>query len=174
MTVLFTLRKKMLRDYLHFLFAFEDGSFSVFRTSDFGKLLCSLVKYSNLPVSQDQDENTVMLTLPISRPTANAKNYFLYFTKEDEAKLQDYLEVLFNIDLDRYYLKGLKLGYQQKEVIQTFIITRKLVGMIGDTERLKKRLYRDEQKLLKSASDQLLKKTYYRNHAIEYGTASCY
>lgn len=169
MTVLFTLRKKMLREYLHFLFALEDGSFSVFRTSDFGKLLCSLVKYSHVPVSQERDENAIYFTLPLSRPTANAKNYYLYFTKEDEAKLTDYLEVLFNIDFDRYYLKGVRSGYQQKDIIQAFIISRKLVGLIGDNERLKKRLYRDEQKTLKNVTDTLLKKAYYRNHAIQYG-----
>ncbi|HLT41737.1 MAG TPA: hypothetical protein VKZ95_03455 [Sphingobacteriaceae bacterium] len=174
MTVLFTLSKPMLREYLHYLFAYEDGSFSVFRGHDFGKLLCSLVQYSNLPVPQKITEHTIKLTLPISRPTANAPNYYLYYKKEDEAKLADYLEAIFNIDLDRYYLKGIKQGYQQKEVIQTFIISRKLVGLIGDNERLKKRLYRDEQKQLKQATDKLLKKVYYRHHQIEYGANYAY
>lgn len=169
MTVLLDIKKPMLREYLHYLFAFEEGSFSVFRKIDFGKLLCSMVQYSNLPIRHNENEHTVKFTLPISRPTANAKNYYLFYTKEDQAKLVDYLEVLFNIDLDSYYLSGQRQGFQQKDIIQNFIISRKLVGLIGDNETLKKRLYRKSLKDLENATEVLLKKAYYRNHVIEFG-----
>lgn len=170
MTVLLDIKKPMLREYLHYLFAFEEGSFSVFRKQDFGKLLCSLVQYSNLPIRHEETEHTVKLTLPIgSPPTTNARNYYLYYTKEDQAKLVDYLEVLFNIDLDSYYLSGQRQGFQQKEIIQNFIISRKLVGLIGDNETLKKRLYRKSLKDLEKATEVLIKKAYYRNHVIQFG-----
>lgn len=166
MIVLLKIKKPIFREYIHYLFALEDGSFSVFRKHDFGKMLCSLVSYSNMPIKEEVNEETLKFTLPISRATANAQNYHLYYSKEDEAKLNDYLEVIFNIDFDRYYLNGSRMGFMQKDIIHSFIISRKLTGLIGNNEMLKKRQYRSEKKILENRTEQLIKRAYYRNHAI--------
>ena len=105
--------------------------------------------------------------LPILLSTTSAypkaPHRFLYFTRDDITRINDLIEVLFNIDLDRYYLRGLKLGYLQREVIESFIIDRGLVTLLHDHETLKKRQQRSELALLRQHVDQLLKKARDRN-----------
>lgn len=167
MQVVLDIRKNLYRDYLNYLFLQDaNGQYHVTRNNDFGKLLCARVQYSELPVRKVVGDKTVMLQLPKSRPLANAKNHFLFYSKEDQEKINDELEVMFNIDFDRFYLQGLKLQMMQKDIIQSFILTRKLINLIGDNETLKKRQYRDELDNLKNLTNSLLKKADYRNSLI--------
>lgn len=168
MQVALEIRKALYRDYLNYLFSRDqEGRYIVTRGNDFGKLLCSRVQYSQLPVKKGQPgEKTIVLLLPSSRPLANARNHYLFYTKEDQEKIQDLLEVVFNIDFDRFYLQGCKMQMMQKDIIQSFIVTRKLVNLIGDNETLKKRQYRDELVTLKNLTSSLLKKADYRNSLI--------
>lgn len=165
------IKKELYRDYLNYLFPLSDGCYQVTRDNEFGKMLCSRVQYSSLPVKTEP--GTIRLQLPRSRPLANAGNYFLHYTKEDQAKLNDALDVLFHIDFDRYYLQGRKRNEMQKDIIQSFIITRKLVKLIGDNEMLKKRIYREEVENLKIVTEKLIKKAYYRNEYINNNDIPC-
>lgn len=163
-----SIKKDLYRDYLNYLFEFSGNIYIVSRHHDFGKLLCSLVKYSNIPVPAEKDAKGIIVQLPKSRPLATAANYYLYYTEEDQQKINDNIEVLFNIDFDRYYLEGCKQGMMQKDIIQSFVISRKLISMSIDTnETLKKRQYRDRIEILKKLSEQLNQKAYYRNRLIE-------
>lgn len=169
MHVKLDIRKALYRDYLHYLFEQDsNGTFLVVRNCDFGKLLCSRVQYSAQYLKHESTLNTVNFQLPKSRLLANAKNHFLYYSKEDSLKIQEYLEVLFNMDLDRYYLSGIKGGYMQKQIIQSFIVSRKLVKLVGDNETLKKRVYRDELENIKKRTEELFWKAYNRNERIDY------
>jgi len=163
-----SIKKDLYRDYLNYLFELSHNSYVVSRHHDFGKLLCSLVKYSSLPVVIEKDAKAISFLLPKSRPLATAGNYYLYYTEEDQQKLNDNLEVLFNIDFDRYYLEGCKQGMMQKDIIQSFVISRNLISLSTDTnETLKKRQYRDRIEILKKLSEQLNQKAFYRNRLIE-------
>ena len=162
------LKKDLHREYLNYLFEKQNDLFLVTRKHDFGKLICSRVRYINLPLNEEQKSGNTKLVIPNTRATGTAGNHWLYFTKEDQQKLADELEAIFNIDFDRYYLQGRKLDMQQKDIIQSFIINRKLFEMTGDVEMLKKREYRDTVKNLEIRTKSLLKKAQYRNERIEY------
>ncbi|MFD2962787.1 MULTISPECIES: hypothetical protein [Olivibacter] len=166
MDVLINIKKEYLRNYLGFLFAFEDGAYSVFRHTDFGKLLVSLVKYSDKPVDHIKTEQTVRIILPKTRATRTAEKHYLYYTREDQAKLNDFLEAIFNIDFDQFFLAGVKLGVEQKEIVNDFIVNRRLTSMIGNIETIKKRSYRTTLDLQKKALDKLYKRAHYRNISI--------
>jgi len=168
MLVALQIKKGLYKDYLNFLCEFDKITkvYNVSRDNDFGKLLCSRVKYSALPVKSCKDEHTVFLQLPKSRPLASAKNHYLFYSKEDQAKITDGLEVMFNNDFDRYYLQGMKLRMMQKDIIQSFIISRKLTGLIGDNEMLKKRQYREELEIIKIYTNKLLEKAKYSNSLV--------
>lgn len=169
MYILLTIKKPLYRDYLNYLFDGQpDGSYRISKDSDFGKALCSFVRYSNIPVTEERTELTVSIHLPYTSSLSNAKNYHCYFNKEDMHRLNDLLDVFFNIDLDRYYLKGMKMGMQQKEVIESFIVSRKLTNLLSDNETLKKRQYRDELMTFKERVEILRKRTFYRNQKIEF------
>jgi hypothetical protein len=168
MDIQLTISKPLLLAYFDFLFPKDDsGIYTVGRASDFGKVLCSFVRYTsekpnNLP-------SAVQLTLPRSDGLKNAPNYYLYYSREDIVRINDLLDVFFHIDFDRYYLKGKKLGMLQKDIIESFIVTRKLANLLHDHETLKKKEYRDEMKLLKQRCNMLVRKAYYRNEKIERG-----
>lgn len=169
MYVLLTIKKPLYRDYLNYLFTPQpDGSFKITKESDFGKALCSFIRYSNMPVTEEPTDLTVSIHLPDTKSLANAKNYHCYFNKEDMHRLNDLLDIFFNIDLDRYYLKGMKMGMQQKEVLESFIVSRKLTNLLSDNETLKKRQYRDELMTFKERVEILRQRTYYRIQKIEF------
>jgi len=165
------IKKELHKSYLNFLFEKDQNqNYKVTRLTDFGKLLTSLVRYSKTPVTTLKRQPNAIFTsfvLPASRPLANAGNYYLYFTAEDQEKINDYLDAIFNIDFDRYYLNGKRTELQQQEIIQTFILSRKLTQYIGDNETLKKRHYREDIKLLKKYTDLLITKAYDRNNRIK-------
>lgn len=174
MIVLIDIKKSYLRDYLNYLFAYENGSYSVFRHNDFGKALCALVSKSDTIVRHPVNENTVRLLLPKTRSIKSHRNHFLHYTVEDQLKLNDLLEVLFNIDFERYYHMGIQLGLQQKDVIHDFIVSRRLATMVGDVETLKKRQYRKEQKAIEKMKNHLLQKIWYRDRVIKTTIENAY
>ncbi|MNJ04795.1 hypothetical protein D3C73_1657160 [compost metagenome] len=59
------------------------------------------------------------------------------------------------------------LKMKQKDVIQTYILSRKLVSKIGDPEQLKKRQYRSEEKQIKQLYERLAKRVRIQNAAIK-------
>ena len=169
MSVLLTIKKPLYRDYLNHLFDRQpDGSYRISRESDFGKAICCFISYSDLPVQEEKTELTVTIHLPDTRSLSLAKYHYCYISKENAHRLNDLLDVFFNIDLDRYYLKGMKMGMQQKEILESFIVSRKLTNLLSDNETLKKRQYRDELMTLRERVEILRQRAYYRNQKIEF------
>ncbi len=166
MDIQLEVKKELYRDYLDYLFEKEDdGSYKVTRESDFGKALCSFVRYSHQ--KPEPVDGALGFSLPDTDSLKNAKNYYCYFNREDVRRLNDLLDVFFHIDFDRFYLNGRKLGIMQKDIIESFIVSRKLTNLLNDNEMLKKRQYREEIQLLKQRCKILTKKAWYRNERIE-------
>lgn len=167
MKISFTVKKKVIRLFLSYLFEqLPDGSLKVTRDTDAGKLITCFVRYADRPIQEEPTSGTVTLLLPRSKSLDTAPNHFLYFTKEDEHRINDLLEVIYHIDFDRYYIKGMRQRLQQKEVIESYIVSRNLTSLFQDNEALKKRQYRDELRAFEDLVDQLRKKAWYRNQSI--------
>ncbi|MGJ1419974.1 hypothetical protein ACR79T_10135 [Sphingobacterium spiritivorum] len=167
MNVVCHIKSQLLRDYLHFLFAYEEEAFSVFRDSKEGKFICSMIRYSDFPVETKINPNTVVFfRLPRTSAMPGLFTRFCYITHDDQVKIEDYLKATFDVDFIQYYYSGKNMGLQQKVVIQTFILSRKLANMIGNTEQLKKRQYRSEEKKIKQMSERLAKRVRVQNAII--------
>jgi len=174
MIVLIDIKKPMIREYLHSQFAYEADAFSVFRHNTFGKALCAMVSKSDLPVKHEQSDKTIRIRLPNTKSIRSHRNHFLYYTNEDQLKLNDLIESLFEIDFESYYQAGIRWGMMQKDVIHNFIIQRKLVSMIGDVETLKKRQYRKEKNAIEKVTNHLLQKIHYRDRLIKSALTNAY
>jgi len=171
MDIQLTIYKDLLREYFRYLFPIDTlGRHPINRSSDLGKAICSFVRYADKKPEPDPD--ALMLLLPKSDSLKNAPNYHLYFSREDLLRVNDILEVFFHIDFDRFYLNGRKLGMMQKDIIESFIVSRKLTNLMHDNETLKKREYREGLRLLKIRCRSLTKKAYYRHEKIESGMQS--
>lgn len=170
MLVRLHIRKPLLRAYLANLFektthhGYQDPVFKVTKTVDFGRLLCSMVRYSNR--KKPAPVEALTFQLPWDRSLQSAPAYHLYFSKEDTLKLNDYLEVIFNLHFDRYYLKGKEQGFQQKDIISTFIQVHHLTGLTDVAGSLKKRRYREEARVRDELFIQLKNAAYHRHASI--------
>tara|TARA_R110002020_G_scaffold475112_1_gene708612 strand:+ start:7068 stop:7601 length:534 start_codon:yes stop_codon:yes gene_type:complete len=169
MQISLLIKKPLYREYFKFLFpADESDIHMVSRTTDLGKFICALVKYSEVPVPEDTEENKFTLHLPVTKSLNLAPHRYLYFDSESIIRINDMLEVYFNLDFDRYYLRGLAKGYQQKLIIESFIFSRKLTLLMSDNETLKKREYRQALILLGEKVEELRCRAYNRNQRIEF------
>lgn len=161
------IRKPLYRQYFQALFPTDDsGCHPITRDTDLGKAIYASIRYAEQRPVDEIPAEAIAIRLSKSSDYWKASNRFLYFTRDDLSRINDLIEVFFNIDLDRYYLRGMKLGMQQKEVIQSFIMDRGLVNLLQDNETIKKRIYREELALFRQKTDQLLKKARYRNQQI--------
>lgn len=169
MKISFSVKKELIRLFLSYLFdTMDDGSLKITRHSDAGKLITCFVRYSDRPIQDEPTDGNVTLFLPWSKGLSTAPNHFLYFSKEDEHRINDLLEVIYHIDLDRYYIKGMRKGYQQKEVIESYIVSRKLTSLFEDNETPKKRQYREEIRAFRELVEKMRHIAFNRNERLEF------
>lgn len=152
-------------DYLGYLFPRdpETGAYAVSSTTDLGKLLIAYAKVSDMPVTQPpagDNVKTVTLSLPLTDTSQDRRNKWLYYTETDTARLQAVLKAQFNMDFVAYYLRGSVMGHQKKEIIEMFIVSRRLIS-VDPFEALHKRIYRMEQKKMQAVSQKLIRKANY-------------
>ncbi|WP_149525658.1 hypothetical protein [Sphingobacterium hotanense] len=159
MNVVCHIQDQMHREYLNSIFAYEDGAFSIFRDTEEGKFICSMIRYSDYPVEQKCDpEKAVYFRLPRTSAMSTLFTRFSYIHPDDQRKINDYIIARFNQDFIQYYYVGRNLKMKQKDVIENFILARKLVSKIGEQEQLKKRAYRSEEKSINKIANRLARR----------------
>lgn len=159
------IKKPLLRDYLRHICNISEGDIHLItRRNDFGKFLCSMVRESDKPVRVIEGPEKVTFKLPNTDSLKLSRNAFAYIYVTDWLKIEDYLNSVFALDFDRYYLDGRLQGYKQKEIIEAFIVSRQL--RLFDNETLKKRKYRQEIKHYQSLITQLVDRAKNRHKRI--------
>lgn len=168
MTVFFKAENAMLTDYIKYLFpqGETDGPYVVKSSHTFGELLISHIRESERPVLPPSGDNVIELSLPLSNATQYLSNKFIYYSASDMLRLNCGLKALFDIDFQTFYLKAEGLGFTKKEIIETFITSRKLVDN-DPYEALHKRVYRREQEKRARISKFLLRKVYYLYESLD-------
>lgn len=165
MKVQVQVKDQLLKAYLPQLTKQSEGNIHIVtRENDFGKYLISLVKtrYSKVPFHESADHIT--FRLPKCDALDAAESKFIYIPIEDQVKVCDRILVEFHTDFDRYYLAGKRMDkFTDKQIIEAFIVERGLSELLSDNERLKKRMYRQSMKDLKSMVKWLVRKARYRN-----------
>ena len=167
MDVYVKIRKRIILDFLGYLFECDNSEggprFIVSRRIDAGRYLHALVEYSYKEV--DHDAECVVFVLPrTSLSTAMGK--FLFLSSENEGRFNDYLEAVFNLDFDRYWVNGLLLGISKQDIVYAYIQSRKLGEDLSIDETLKKRIYRKTARQQQFLHQQLLNKAGYHDRLI--------
>ncbi len=154
-------------DYFGFLFPRipGDDAYRVSTREPVGALLCARVRESERPVNEPQGELVATLDLPLNPATRNAGNKFIYYSKADTAALMMAVSATFDLDFAGYYRKGEGLGYGRKDIVEAFIISRKLVN-VDYADTLYKRAYRSSQRKMKALTKRLLRRSYYLDESI--------
>lgn len=168
MTVFFRAESPLLTDYCRYLFPPEgnDPLCVVKSTHEFGALLISHVRESERPPKVPCGDYVLELRLPNCDATQSLVNKFLYYSEGDQKRLNIALAAILDIDLKAFYLKAEGLGFSKKEIIETFIISRKL-ATCDPFDALHKRIYRSEQAKMRSVTKKLLRKVYYMFETLE-------
>lgn len=171
-------RHGYIADYFRYLFGNKGaGVVNVSRRCKLGVFVLGLRRYSDLPLKQKQpkgmDYPTTIYTadLPetvdISASERRSPKKFVYYTCADLQEINEMTELYFDLDFWRYYIHASKLKVAQKDILESFILTRRLVSIEGDNEMLKKREYREELKNLKIHAKILKNKVDYINNGVK-------
>lgn len=162
MTVYLPVNEALLTDYLKYLFPTEKGSscLKVSGACSFGKLLIANITTSGHPVSVPEGDNVIKLHIPKQDCTQDLADKFLYFTKGSVCRLNAALKAVFDMDFHDYYQRGIDKGYQKKDIIDAFIISRKLCS-VDPGDALHKRTYRHEMKKHQNRARYLSRKANY-------------
>jgi len=163
------LRHGYLDDFLRYIFNGNGSVVEVNRTHPIGQYICSMRKYSDWPVKELKPPRNFEFCIKLSFPKNRSENRFVYFTQEDTMNINDVINTYFDIEFWMYYLHGKKMGIQQKEILESFIITRKLTSLSYNTEMLKKRGYREEIRNIEKGVEVLRKKAQYASGKIDSG-----
>lgn len=139
------LRKKYHENYLRYIFQSPTGPIPINRNEDVGKYLYSRVRYcdpSQLPVNNDQ--HSVALIMP-STPTDLSRNYCLYYTADDVARINDFIESSAYLEFRLLIQAGVHdLQMNRKLIIEVF---SDLILGTDRYEALKKDEYRKRKKI---------------------------
>ena len=156
----------MMADYLAYLFPPEwpGGPLKVYDRNSLGKLRVAHCKVSECP-PEVECERIMNLELPSDTATAAMRNKFLYYDRYDTAALNMAVSAYFDIEFKQYYLKGFELGFQKKDIVTAFIVSRGLFST-DKFDTLHKRIYRRAQQTLDRLVDKLLQRVYYYDRSI--------
>lgn len=158
-------------DYLAYIFPVDPdtGHYKVTAASDLGRLVIAYAMRSDVPKPERpvrDNERYLTLDLPDCDSTQHLRNKWLYIQAGDEERLFGALRSTFNLDLFNYYQWGWGMGYQKKELMEMFIVSRGL--MTADPyEALHKRVYRLEQQKMARATQVLLNKVKHFEQTID-------
>ncbi|WP_313265115.1 hypothetical protein [Sphingobacterium sp.] len=160
------IKSELFRNYLHHHFAQVDGRFQIFRGIPLGRYITTHLKFCDTKPQMEDTEQTVIFKLPKTSDLPSIQSRFAYFTAESMRQIEDHIKEIYNLDFHSYYYWSIKHGLQQKQAIQNFIITRKLVNKIGDIDTLKKYEYRQEKKMIETLTKKLLNQVTYQDRII--------
>ena len=149
-------------DYFRYLFP-RDGSTGHYRLTSaniVGSILTYAAQPSLVPVQLPPVKGKCICTVDIPMVDALSRNQWMQYSKNDMLKINQILSSCFDLDFYRYYMKGVQYGYEKKDIVETYVISRNLVtGEPFDT--LHKRVFRKEMDIMKRKVAQLKRKAKY-------------
>ena len=172
-------------DYLGYLFPKnpETGYYKVDGHTDVGRMCTALVrptegnKQPDTPRVYGEDKRkggenkqtryvVVTLELPRLDFLHGCDNRWMYYTKDDISRITSVLVATFHQDFVAYYLRGQLMGRQKKDIIETYIFSRRLTGQ-DNFDALHKRAYRMEQRRMKLVSEQMMRRARYYDETLD-------
>lgn len=164
-TVKLKVTSKMHEDFLRWRYPPDESGSLAVRSDILGRLLVAHCRISDRPVASS--EGSLTFVLPKGDAVKNLENKWLYYNAGDIVALNMAIAAVFDLDFSGYYRKGECLGIQKKDIVQSYIISRKLFSA-DNFDALHKRAYRKSQAALGSMTERLLRKLYYIDESIDF------
>lgn len=149
-------------DFLRYLFPPdpETGHYVVSSTNTVGGMLTYLAQPSLTPAYLPDKQGRTVCVLDLPAVDALPRGQWMQYGRDDMVRINHVLSDCFELDFYRYFLKGVQYGYEKKEIVETYVLSRNLVtGEPFDT--LHKRVFRKEMDIMKHKVEQLRRKAKY-------------
>jgi hypothetical protein len=175
-TMMIYFKNSYIADFFRFIFNHTGKDpVLVTRHHELGVYILAIRRFTDLPVNtrkpgslkhevnvlmNDSMDEAVEVTFTVKR----TPKQFIHFTVSDLLNINEMAELYFDIDFWRYYLHASKMKVAQKDILDSYVISRKLVSVQADNEMLKKREYREEIKNLQKHAKILKNKVDYINN----------
>jgi hypothetical protein len=118
-------RNELIADFFAGTFGSSHKStVKISRSNDIGKFVYSLVKYSDFPLppfSKSAEHYIVIDAILPDNVFNTADSHYIYFTKEDQQRINDYVTAYFNQEIRAYLIMGQELKLLQKDIIEIFM-----------------------------------------------------
>ena len=122
-------RDELIADFFAGVFkSSHRGDVKLSRHHDIGKYICSLIRYSDIKpdIKQPpQGYKPVNVIIP-DYPNSNAVRYWLYLTKEDNQRINDFVKSIFHQEFKAFLIMGQELRILQKDSIEIFMANYRL------------------------------------------------
>lgn len=137
-------------DFFRYLFPVNDqtGRYLVRSSVIPGSLLTYLAAPAVLPVSLPDRKGATVCPVELPMVDALPRDAWMQYSEVDMVRVNQILSDCFELDFYRYYIKGLQFGYEKKDILETYVISRNMVNS-GAFDALSKRAYRKEMDILK-------------------------
>lgn len=113
--------KLHLVDFLRHVFNSPQGPIVIHRKYDIGKVITSLVRESEYPVSPRIHKSKCEILLP-QNSSADLSTKFLYIDAWGEKQIQDYITAEFNMKAKLFFEVGYTLfNYEQQHIAEGFL-----------------------------------------------------
>lgn len=138
------LRKPSFENYLRFIFSNPKGPIKVTRCEEIGKYLYSRIRYNDYPQRKLKSGYSIELIMP-DHPLDQSDNHFIYFTEDDQIRINDYIESIAYLD----FRTTVQVGSNDMKIDRKWIINifSNLVFGEDKYEMLKKNDYRRRKKI---------------------------
>lgn len=154
-------------DYLAYRYPPDAAGTLAVSSDTLGKLLIAHCRISDMPVMEPDGDNVVTLALPVNQATQALANKWVYYSAADCSALNMAISAVFDLDFTGYYRKGEALGIKKKDIVEAYIVSRRLFSA-DCFDALHKRVYRRSQDTMEQLTRKLLRKAYYIDESIDY------
>jgi len=152
-SIIIDLRKHLHDFLLHEFNSDDSGSIILTKRSDIGLYIDSMWSISRHPNEVRPMSNPVRLILPVSEDSHYIlKNHFVHVPTWKESMINQYLESEFRRRIRDYFSIGYEKGFQQKDIIESFLVQYGMKNNAINFDQIKKYDYRNRKNLKNSIS----------------------
>lgn len=134
-----------LADFCRYEFQTNEIDILISTKHDIGKQIVSQICVSDLPVKQVKYETPVTFLIP-ETPFVNYENRFICLSKWGEYKIREFIRAEFNFRARLFFEIGYQKNYQQKQIIDGFLLGYNIRNNSLSFEAVKKNDYRKRTK----------------------------
>lgn len=125
-----------------------------------GSMITYLASPAIMPVDLPERKGKTVCSVDLPMVDTLPRDAWMQYSEADMIRINQVLSDCFELDFYRYYIKGLQFGYDKKDILETYVVSRNMVNG-GAFDAMSKRVYRKEMEVMKHKVSILRRKAKY-------------